>query len=145
MLVTQKMQYALRAVYELAKRRDEGPLKTAQIAEAQAIPVRFLEVILNRLKREGLITAKRGFYGGYQLKRSPRKVSVGDVFRAIEGNPDATGCISCINEGNCPFQGECSFIPLWLQVQKAIDEIYDHTTIQCLLNHETSASRELIC
>ena len=54
MQITQKKQYALRAVFELAKNENDHPLKTAEIAEAQAIPVRFLEIILNHLKRTAL-------------------------------------------------------------------------------------------
>ena len=56
MLVTQKNRYALRAIFELAKRLNEGPVKIAEIAEAQAIPPRFLEVILNQLKKAGFVT-----------------------------------------------------------------------------------------
>lgn len=59
-----KGQYALRAVYELAKRQGQGPTKISAIAEAQAIPHRFLEVILHQLKGSGLVASKRGFYGG---------------------------------------------------------------------------------
>ena len=71
MLITQKKQYALRAIYELAKHKDRGPLKTAEIAEAQAIPLRFLEIILNRLKHADLVLAKRGYHGGFELQTPP--------------------------------------------------------------------------
>ena len=66
MLVSQKSQYALRAIFELAKEYGKGP-KIAHIAEAQAIPVRFLEVILVHLKRGGFVDSQRGKEGGYFL------------------------------------------------------------------------------
>ena len=83
MLVPQKKnQYALRAIYELACRYGEGPIKIATIAIKQAIPIRFLEVILNQLKNSGLVESKRGFHGGYYLLLPPHKITVGDIFRS---------------------------------------------------------------
>jgi Rrf2 family protein len=79
MVFTQKNQYAIRAVFELAKRRDQGPIKINEIAQAQKIPTRFLEIILNQLKHGGLLESKRGFYGGYTLIRSPDAITVGEI------------------------------------------------------------------
>ncbi len=134
MLVTQKKQYALRAVFELARCGQDGPLKTAQIAEAQGIPVRFLEIIMNHLGRAGLVSAKRGIHGGYALNQSPAEITVADIFRALEGDDEGAACVSCLSQCNCPFFGECAFIPLWSEVQTAIDTIYARTTIQLLLD-----------
>ena len=66
-MVTQKSQYALRALFELGRRTDAGPTKIEDIAKAQGIPQRFLEVVLNELKHAGLVEAKRGPRGGYLL------------------------------------------------------------------------------
>lgn len=140
MQVTQKKQYALRAIFELARHGKNGPLKTARIAEAQAIPVRFLEIILNHLKHAGLISAKRGFYGGYKLKRAPGDISVGDIFRALEGDNEPAACVSCLYQCDCPFYGECAFIPLWTEVQASLDAIYNRTTIQDLLDNQDKAA-----
>ena len=138
MQITQKKQYALRAMFELARHEKAEPLKTAQIAEAQAIPVRFLEIILNHLKHAGLISAKRGMYGGYKLRRAPKDISVGDIFRALDGDSDPTACVSCLHQCNCPFYGECAFIPLWTEIQTCLDTIYNRTTIQKLLDDQNS-------
>ena len=67
MLITQKHKYALRALYKLGKRFEHGAVKLAEIADAQAIPLRFLEVIMAELKPSGLVASKRGYYGGYTL------------------------------------------------------------------------------
>jgi len=66
MMVTQKSQYALRALFEPARRADAGPTRIEDVAKAQGIPQRFLEVVLNELKRSGLVEARRGPRGGYQ-------------------------------------------------------------------------------
>ena len=138
MLITQKMQYALRALYELAKHYDQGPLKTAQIAETQSIPVRFLEVILNHLKKAGLVVAKRGFYGGYQLMRPPDKITVENIFQGLEESSEPYTCVSCSSQCNCPFFGQCAFMPLWEELQTAIEAVCRRTTIQNLLDNEQS-------
>jgi Rrf2 family cysteine metabolism transcriptional repressor len=139
MLVTQKMQYALRAIYELARHYEQGPLKTAQIAETQAIPVRFLEVILNHLKRADLVAAKRGYYGGYQLARPPEHITVEDVFQGIGEATEPFACVSCASQCSCPFYGDCAFMPLWDELQRAIEAICKRTTIQMLLDNRQTA------
>ena len=141
MLVTQKKQYALRAVFELARHGHAGPLKTAQIAEAQGIPVRFLEIIMNHLGRAGMVSSKRGIHGGYALATSPAEITVADIFKALEGDEESVACISCLSQCNCPFFGECAFIPLWSEVQSAIDTIYARTTIQVLLDQAQRRQR----
>jgi Rrf2 family protein len=85
MLITQKCQYALRAVFALARREGRGPTKIAEIAREQAIPVRFLEVILGQLKQGGFVDSRRGADGGYFIVRSPREIAVGDIVRFIDG------------------------------------------------------------
>ena len=141
MLVTQKKQYALRAIFELARHQGDEPLKTAEIAEAQAIPVRFLEVIMGQLKRAGLVDSKRGFLGGYTLIRSPDRIRVGEIFRLLdqEDNVAAT-CLACSSKGNCPFLGDCVFMPLWDRAQQAMDAVYDQTTVQDLIDQAATGA-----
>jgi len=134
MLVTQKKQYALRAIFELAKQQGEEPIKSSMIAEAQAIPLRFLEVIMGQLKRAGLVDSKRGFSGGYTLTQPPDKICVGDIFRVLDKEDNAEACMACASKGNCPFLGDCAFMELWDQAQRAMDAVYDRTTIQNLID-----------
>ena len=136
MLVTQKKQYALRAIFELAKQQGEEPLKNSTIAEAQAIPLRFLEVIMGQLKRAGLVDSKRGALGGYTLAQPPEQIRVGEIFRLLDKEDHAEACMACISKDNCPFLGECVFMGLWEQAQSAMDAVYDRTTIQMLLDRE---------
>lgn len=135
---TKKGQYALRAIFELAKRKDDGPVKICIIAEAQAIPPRFLEVILNQLKGSGLVESKRGFYGGYFLARQPSEITVGDVLRYLQKEMEASHCIACVSKKSCPFQDNCAFSSMWHRVKAAAYKIYDETTMQDLLNANSS-------
>jgi Rrf2 family protein len=140
MLITKKNQYALRAIFELAKHDGKGPQKISEIAQAQAIPVKFLEVILNQLKGSGLVDSKRGFYGGYFLVRQPDKITVGEIMRFMERNMEETKCVALVPEINCPFKGDCAFYPMWNKVKDAIYKVYDETTITDLMDNEKQLS-----
>lgn len=87
MHVSQKCQYTLRALFELAKRGGSTPTAAAEIAQAQAIPPRFLELILQGLRAEGMIASRRGNQGGYVLNAPPESISVGDIIRVVPGHP----------------------------------------------------------
>ncbi len=139
MFITQKKRYAVRAIYELAKWQGQGPIKAAQVSEAQAIPQRFLEIILNRLKHAGMVTAKRGYHGGFELNRPPDAITVGDIFQALEDEDETTICASCISDVECPYYGACAFLPVWEKMQNAIDTVCHTTTIQHMLESSPSA------
>ena len=83
--VSAKSDYAVRAAVELAAAHNSGPVKGEQIAEAQDIPLRFLENILGDLRHHGLVESRRGIDGGYWLSRSPEEITIGEVMRAAEG------------------------------------------------------------
>ena len=135
-MVSQKCRYALRAIFELAKRHGTGPVRVGEIAEAQAIPPRFLEVILNQLKQARFVESRRGSEGGYLLQRRPHAVSVGEVIRFIEGPLAPVGCVDDQPTESCPLSENCVFIPMWQRVQKAVSGIYDETTFQDLIDQE---------
>lgn len=135
MTVTQKCQYALRAMLELAKRADRGPAKVGDIAEAQRIPPRFLEVILGELKQGGFTDSRRGKVGGYFLSRPPRTITVGEVIRFVQGPLSPVE-----SAGSNGKDAEHSvFVPLWKRAEAALSEIYDGTTFQHLVDEETNS------
>src|ERR687887_609499 len=84
MRVSAKVDYAVRAGAELAAAAD-GPVKGDRIAQAQQIPLKFLENILLDLKHAGLVQSQRGAEGGYWLARPADEISLADVIRAVEG------------------------------------------------------------
>ena len=84
MKVSAKADYAVRAALELAA-ADGGPVKGEQIAEAQEIPLKFLENILIELRHAGLVQTQRGPTGGYWLTRPADEIALADVIRAVEG------------------------------------------------------------
>src|SRR5438067_5352860 len=82
--VSAKADYAVRAMIELAA-SDDGPVKGERIAQAQEIPLKFLENILGDLRHAGLVRSQRGVEGGYWLARPPDEITVAHVIRAVEG------------------------------------------------------------
>lgn len=85
MRVTAKADYAVRAVVELANATQGAPRKVDQIAQAQHIPLSFLENILTQLRSSGIVRSQRGPEGGYWLARPAEEVNLAQVIRAVEG------------------------------------------------------------
>jgi Rrf2 family protein len=83
--VTAKADYAVRAVVELADSSQDSPRKVDAIAQAQGIPVSFLENILTQLRSAGVVRSQRGPEGGYWLAKPPEEVNLANVIRAVEG------------------------------------------------------------
>jgi Rrf2 family protein len=143
-VISQKCQYGLRAVFELARRYGQGPTKIAEIAETQAIPARFLEVILSQLKQSGFVESRRGAAGGYELARSPSQLTVGEVIRFIEG---PLGPVDCVTDGSadkCLLSGRCAFLPLWQRAQKALEDVYDSISFQNLVDEDKQRSEKYV-
>ena len=85
MHVTAKADYAVRAVVELSDSSQQAPRKVDDIAQAQSIPVSFLENILTQLRSSGIVRSQRGPEGGYWLAHPPEEVNLAQVIRAVEG------------------------------------------------------------
>ena len=135
-MVTQKSQYALRALFELATRSDGGPTRIEDIAKAQAIPQRFLEVVLNELKHAGLVEARRGPRGGYLLARAPRDITVADIMECCQGRFTPVDCLGEAGSADCSLKGDCAFISLWEEVRDAVNHVYESTTLHDLVARE---------
>ncbi|MDQ7784046.1 MAG: Rrf2 family transcriptional regulator [Desulfomonilaceae bacterium] len=144
MPISQKSQYAVRAVFELAKRQGTGATKISDIAEAQAIPQRFLENILNHLKGGGFVESVRGKEGGYLLARPAGDLSVGEILRFIEGPLSPVDCRVGASKSSCSMYGRCPFNSLWERAEKALEAVYDGTTFRELVVREAEECQERI-
>lgn len=136
--ISQKCQYALRAIFELARQQTGKPTPIGQIAEAQAIPPRFLELILNELKQAGFVQSRRGVQGGYMLTVPPAELTVGKVIDLVDGPVQPVKCV--VGGGvKCPMKGSCTFLDMWKQAGDAMTQVFDQTTFQTLLDREKKA------
>src|ERR1700736_5212079 len=116
MSVSSKCYYALRAVYALADHPGTEPLKIAEIAAREQIPIRFLEVILGQLKGGGFVQSRRGAEGGYRLARAADQITIGEVLRFVEEGKKA--------KRTTPDP----FPEMWKRVDASISAILDRTT-----------------
>jgi len=125
MRISQKVEYAMRAMLELALHTgQEKVVCTADIARSQRIPVKFLELILVELRRAGLLVSQRGAEGGHRLARDPEKISVGDIWRAIDGSAAELANSSPKTKG-----GSDPFHSIWKEVDGAVSRVVDQTTL----------------
>ncbi len=135
MLVSRKTQYALLAALELARRYGDGPVPNHLIAGAQAIPPKFLEAILNELSRAGIVAARRGSLGGYQLVTNPSRLRVETVIEAVQGPIDDMACPGPLAGGRDRL-GERAFMGMWGRVSRAVSEVLGSTTLRDVLDEE---------
>ena len=142
MNLSQKCQYAVRALFELARHEEEGPIRIAEIAEAQAIPIRFLQGILNSLRGSGIVESARGRQGGYRLAKSARELSVGEVIRFFEGPLIPVTCLTGDGRSFCSLRGQCVFESLWKKAQEALEGVYDTTTFRDLVEADRKMEHE---
>ena len=144
MSISQKCQYGLRAVFELAKHWGGGPTSVTQIAGVQAIPPRFLELILGELRQGGFVESRRGVHGGYLLPVDPSRLYVGQIIRFIDGPVAPVSCVVANKQRDCPLHGNCAFMNMWSRARDAVAEVYDQTSFQDLIEEEAAATEKYV-
>jgi Rrf2 family protein len=124
--VSAKVDYAVRAAVELAA-ADDGPVKGDRLAEAQGIPLKFLENILIELRQAGIVRSQRGPEGGYWLDRPAKEVSVADVIRAVEG-PIAS--VRGTRPEELEYEGSAETLqPLWIALRSSIRDVLEKVSL----------------
>ena len=140
--VSQKCQYALWAILELAGRHGGGPTSIREIARIQAIPPKFLELILTELRKGGFVESRRGVHGGYFLAAAPKTISAGEIIRFIDGSVAPVRGVDNNHGADCPLNGECAFMDMWTRARDAVAEVYDSTTFQDLIDAQLAAAEK---
>ena len=133
MKLSRKGEYALRALISLGLGAAFGRerLQVREIADADNIPEKFLEQIMNELRDGGFVEGQRGRNGGYRLTRSADRISLGEVVRHIEGPLAPIACVShtAYERCSCPDEANCGLRMLMLDVRNAISNILDRHTL----------------
>ena len=137
MRVSAKVDYALRALLELASAEPGRPVTAERLATAQAIPPKFLENILLELRRAEIVASQRGVEGGYRLARPASEISVADVVRSLEG-PIAS--VRGVRPEEVEYTGPAqSLQPLWVELRASMREVLEGTTLADLVGRSASA------
>lgn len=126
-----KGQYGVRAMFEIANGYSRGPITIKEISERQDVSVAYLEQILNKLRKAGLIGSVKGPGGGYVLSKDPCSISIGAILRELEGPVAITSCLDP-KEGCMRVDG-CVTHLLWKSLGENIEAFLDAMTLQDLL------------
>ncbi|WP_319498502.1 Rrf2 family transcriptional regulator [uncultured Cohaesibacter sp.] len=131
-MISQKAQYAFRALIALARSEDEEVSLISDIASGQNIPKKFLEQILLDLKRHGIVQSRRGKMGGYLLLKSADEITFGEVLRIVDGPIAPLPCLSKMAYRKCDGcndENSCEIRQVFARVADATRRILDETTI----------------
>lgn len=131
--ISARTEYAIRAMLTLAEAWSEqsGPVSVDTLASRQDLPRKFLEAIVSDLRRAGLVASTRGARGGYALHSAPDQVTLGDVFRAVDG-PLAE--VRGLRPHETKYEGVAEHLPtVWVAVRVALREVLDETTLADVL------------
>lgn len=126
--VSQRTEYALRALMELAGRFGDGLLPAREIAAAQGIPFRYIEHQLAALHKAGIVESHRGPNGGCELARAPEQIRIFDVIEALEGPLAPMHCLEPHDE-RCVQSHQCGLQELWSRVETAVRDVFERTTL----------------
>jgi Rrf2 family protein len=139
MMFSTKAEYGVRVMVELARRAGEDPVPLAEIAAHDGLPLAYLEHLVARLRKAGLLDSRRGSRGGYMLARSPTEITMAEVVEALEGSIAPIECISQSSDGSIVCSREsgragshsdvCPTKLLWTRVRFAIVRTLKETTL----------------
>ena len=138
MMFSTKAEYGVRVMAHLAAaRRRHPPISLGSIADAEGLPLAYLEHLVQRLRKAELVESRRGAHGGYTLARPAQEITMADVVRALEGEiapiecitADADGVLTCVREGAEP----CPTKLLWTRVQGSIVRTLNDMTLDDLV------------
>jgi len=154
MMFSTKAEYGVRVMVALARRAaagadgEEPVVPLAEIAEHDGLPLAYLEHLVARLRKAGLIESRRGSRGGYMLARAPAEITMAEVVEALEGSIAPIECISQNADGSIVCSREqdpdhvCPTKLLWTRVRFSIVSTLMNTTLADLLVAETGTPAE---
>jgi Rrf2 family protein len=145
MALSLKCQYGLRAMFELARRWGDGLVRIPEIAQAQAIPERFLENILNQLRQGGFVDSRRGKGGGFMLTRAPGRITLAEIIEFVDGQIYSIDCEGSRPLHPCRFKGDCVFLSVWREARSALMQVYAGKSLQDLLDAQQSSKTLDFC
>jgi Rrf2 family transcriptional regulator, cysteine metabolism repressor len=146
MMFSTKAEYGIRVMAHLAHRNGDEPISLGSIADAEGLPLAYLEHLVQRLRKAELVESRRGAHGGYSLARPAKEISMADVVRALEGeiapieciSADADGALVCIRDGEAGHD-PCPTKLLWTRVQGSIVRTLNEMTLSDLIRPPAGA------
>ena len=139
-----QVDYGVRALVDLAEHQEEGSVHTAEIAGRKGIPEAYLARVLHTLQKSGFVKSQRGPHGGHSLAKAPSEISMDMVMDYLGGTQTL---VTCLNDaGNCGQSPSCGQREVWRDVEDAVRNVLDSTSIADLVHrmhstdHQTTAA-----
>jgi Rrf2 family protein len=145
-MISNKTKYGLHALIYLSERYHAGAHLIADMASAENIPKKFLELILLELKNQGILESKKGKGGGYRLAKHPREVKLGQVIRILDGPLAPVSCVSQTAYKRCQEcndENSCGVRLVMKDVRDAISNILDKTTLEDVVSRKQSLTTNM--
>lgn len=136
MKLSTKGRYGLRALVDLALNSEPDAVSISSIALRQGISERYLEQLMAKLKKAGIIASFRGALGGYVLARDPKDITIGDILRALEGNLNAVDCPAIMEAGNCTGSEHCAAKMVWKKINDVINQTVNSIRLSDLIEEQ---------
>ena len=146
MLFSTKAEYGIRLMIELGRTADSAPVSLASVAEAETLPLSYLEHLVAKLRQAGLVSSVRGAHGGYRLAVPASEIAMLDVVEALEGPIAPMDCFHVDREGRvlCSHEADgdsaCATKLLWTRVQGGVNKALAKTTLEELVEFAGSAA-----
>lgn len=132
MLISSRGRYALRVMIDLAEHDDGAYIPMKEVAQRQDISLKYLERILPILVSAKLVEGLHGKGGGYRLTRKPEDYRISEILRLTEGDLAPVACLEC-NAEKCKRTAECRTLPMWMELNRRVNEYLDGVTIADLM------------
>src|SRR5579859_2353919 len=129
MKISQKGLYALQAMMMLARHHNQGAIRIRDIAYEEALPEKFLELILLELKNARMVESARGAKGGYQLRRPPSEIRLSEIIRLIDGPLAPFGDAEQLRGLNDKDENHRALYEVCLEVREAAAKILENTSV----------------
>lgn len=136
-MISTRGRYALRVLIDLALHQNGAYIPMKEVADRQAISLKYLEKIMPILMKNKLVDGMHGKGGGYRLNRAPDEYVVGDILRLTEGDLAPVACLGC-NAAPCDRAAECRTLPMWTQFYELTNRFFDGITIADFLEAEAA-------
>lgn len=130
MMVSTKGRYALRIMVDLAENQEGGPVSLKDIAERENIGIKYLEIIVSSLNKNGLLKSVRGKNGGYMLNREPADYTISSILNSAEGS---LAPVACVSDGDCKNAPSCKTYVLWKELDDVIEDFLSSKTLADIL------------
>ena len=133
MQVSKTLDYAVRSLTYLSK-EPVGRLSIKEISQNQHIPLNYLAKIMRKLVNKGIVQSMVGPDGGYVLRKSPREITLREVYEAIEGDFRMIDCME--KDSICILHENCAQLPVWDKLQISMVKILESTTLEDMLKQK---------